>query len=836
MRLRHAWIAVVLAAAPLCGAEPVDYTRDIKPIFAAHCTTCHGPTKPKADLRLDLYERIKRGGNSGPAITPGKSGSSLIIQAVMGTNPDVAKMPPKGERLSAGQVALIKRWIDEGARGPAREEASARAGGSTHWSFQPIKRPPLPAVKNAAWPRSAIDYFVLARLEKEGIAPSPEADQVTLIRRLTLDLTGLPPTVAEVDAFLKDTSPQAYENLVDRLLDSPHYGEHQARLWLDMARYADSNGFTIDAPRSIWKYRDWVIHAFNRDLPFDEFTIEQLAGDLLPKPTTDQLVATGFHRNTMINQEGGIDPEQFRIESVIDRVNTTGGVWLGLTVGCCQCHDHKFDPMTQREYYQLFAFFNNCDEPTLEILSPADESRRKQVREALAAVEGQLKHLDPTSADAIEKWERGLTDETRHAVPKKIADIFLVAPAGRNGKQKKALDDAYRKNDLTRHVVGGLTSPLAAAFHAEAYAARAELVMARAELTKKEPTAITTMVVRERKVPRETHLLLGGDFTRPGVKVNPGLPAVLPAKRQAKTRLDFAKWLVDPANPLTARVAVNRWWGEFFGLGLVETENDFGTQGTPPSHPELLDYLASEFVARGWSVKALHKLIGMSATYRQSSKTRPDLEKVDARNRLLARQSRIRVNAELVRDVCLAASGLLSEKVGGPSVFPPQPDGVYKFTQIDKGWKPSPGDDRYRRGMYTYFWRSAPHPQLVTFDAPDASVTCTRRSRSNTPLQALTLLNDAGFYEYAQALGGRIVREEPGDDAAKLRHAFRLCLAREPSERELSRLASFLARQRSDFAARPDEAKAISPAAPERAPWVTVARVLLNLDEFITRE
>jgi mono/diheme cytochrome c family protein len=837
MTLRHAWIAVAFLAAPLRGAEPVDYARDVKPIFAAHCTSCHGPAKQKGELRLDLYSRIKQGGNSGPAIVQKKAADSLLIQAVTGAKRDVAKMPPKGDLLSAEQVALLKRWIDEGAKGPANEQASAGNGAaSTHWSFQPVKRPPLPAVKNAAWPRNGIDYFIHARLEKEGIAPSPEADKATLIRRLSLDLTGLPPTPAQVDAFLKDSAPGAYERLVDRLLDSPHYGEHQARLWLDMARYADSNGFTIDAPRSIWKYRDWVINAFNHDLPFDQFTIQQLAGDLLPKPTTEQLVATGFHRNTMINQEGGIDPEMFRIESVVDRVNTTGAVWLGLTVGCCQCHDHKFDPLTQREYYQLFAFFNNCDEPTLEILSPADETRRKQVRESLAAVNDQLKHLDPTSPEAIEKWERGLTDETRHAVPKKVADIFLVAVAGRNAKQKAALEAAYRKNDLTRHVVGGLSHPLAAAFHAEAYAARSELVKARDTLTKQEPAAVTTMVVRERKAPRDTRILLGGDFTRPGVKVAPGLPAVLPSKANAKTRLDFARWLVDPANPLTARVAVNRWWSEFFGTGIVETENDFGTQGTPPSHPELLDWLASEFVSRGWSVKALHKLIVTSATYRQSSKARPELEKLDARNRLLARQSRLRVNAEVVRDVCLAASGLLSHKVGGPSVFPPQPDGVYKFTQVDKGWKASTGDDRYRRGMYTYFWRSAPHPQLVTFDAPDASVTCTRRNRSNTPLQALTLLNDAGFYEYAQGLAAQIVREQPGDDEAKLRHAFQVCLTREPNDRELSRLESFLAHQRTTLADRPDEAKAVSPDAPERAAWVMVARVLLNLDEFITRE
>jgi hypothetical protein len=821
----------------LRAAEPVDYTRDVKPIFTAFCIGCHGPTKQKGELRLDSNAGIKKGGNSGPVIVAQKSAESMLYHALVGDRPDIAKMPPTKDGPSAEQIATIKRWIDEGAKGPDKEVAIAESGTrSEHWSFQPVRRPALPMVNMPAWPRNGIDYFVLARLEKEQIAPSPEADKVTLIRRLSLDLTGLPPTPADVDAFLKDTTPVAYERLVDRLLDSPHYGEHQARQWLDMARYADSNGFTIDAPRSIWKYRDWVINAFNSDLPFDQFTIQQLAGDLLPKPTTEQLVATGFHRNTMINQEGGIDLEQFRVESVVDRVNTTGAVWLGLTIGCCQCHDHKFDPLKQREYYQFFAFFNNCDEPNLEILSPADEVRRKQVQEALAAVEGQLRHLDPTSLDAVERWERGLTDETRHDVPKKIADIFLVAVNGRNAKQKQTLEAAYRANDLTRHVVGGLTNPLAAAFHAEAYVARNELVKAHEALKKREPNIVTTMVVRERKTPRETHILLGGDFTRKGVKVGPGFPAVLPATPQAATRLDLAKWIVDPANPLTARVAVNRAWGQFFGLGIVETDNDFGVQGTPPSHAELLDWLASEFVANKWSTKTLHKRIVMSATYRQSSKTRPELERVDARNRLLARQSRVRVNAEVVRDVALAASGLLSGKVGGPSVFPPQPDGIYKFTQVDKGWKASTDDDRFRRGMYTYFWRSAPHPQLVTFDAPDASVTCTRRNRSNTPLQALTLLNDAGFYEYAQGLGSRILREQSGDAIARLRYAFRVCLSREPTDHELLRLRSFLNRQRADLSERPGEARAISPNTPEQAAWVMVARVLLNLDEFITRE
>ncbi|HVK07403.1 MAG TPA: DUF1549 domain-containing protein, partial [Gemmataceae bacterium] len=425
-------LSLALACALPVSAAPVDYTRDVRPIFAAHCVSCHGPTKAQAELRLDLYARIKEGGNSGPAVVAGKPGESRILQAIAGDKPDVSRMPPKGT-VPADRVAVLKRWVEEGAKGPATEEAVS--GGpvkSSHWSFQPVTRPAVPAAEGGRYP---IDNFVRARLAKDGLRPSPEADKVTLLRRVTLDLTGLPPTLREVDDFLADPSPDAYERAVERLLKSPHYGEQQARLWLDGARYADSNGFTIDAPRSIWKYRDWVINAFNSDLPFDQFTIHQLAGDLLPKPTTDQLVATGFHRNTMINQEGGIDVEQFRIESVIDRVNTTGSVWLGLTVGCAQCHDHKFDPISQKEYYQLFAFLNNCDEPNINIQSPEEAARRNELRLAIDQVTRLLREIDPTSPEAVTKWERGLTDTTRTALPKNIAAIFLVAENGRNPKQ-----------------------------------------------------------------------------------------------------------------------------------------------------------------------------------------------------------------------------------------------------------------------------------------------------------------------------------------------------------------------------------------------------------------
>ncbi|HXG11922.1 MAG TPA: PSD1 and planctomycete cytochrome C domain-containing protein [Gemmataceae bacterium] len=873
--------ALLLLAAPLSAAEPPDYLRDIKPILTKHCYSCHGPEKQRSNLRLDTVAGALKGGDTGPAIVPGKSSESRLIKAVTGTDDLIPQMPPKGDRLSAEQVALLRAWIDAGAKAPAGEVAEAAPAKSTHWAFRPPVRPPVPPVKNIAWVRNPIDHFILARLEKEGIAPSPEADRVTLIRRLSLDLLGLPPTPEEVDAFLADTRPDAYERLVDRLLASPHYGERWGRHWLDLARYADSNGYSIDGPRSIWPYRDWVINALNADMPFDQFVIEQIAGDLLPNATTSQKVATGFHRNTQINQEGGIDPEQFRVEAIVDRVNTTGAVFLGLTIGCCQCHDHKFDPFTQREYYQLFAFFNNADEPTLELPTPEQQRQRNKVQAEIAAVEQMLKVLDTTTPEKVDEWENSLTAELRKQLPKEVQAVLEVPENGRTARQKQVLVEAYRKMDQARYLTGlfGTPSPLAASAYVNTALARTRLEKRLTGLKRSMPAVATTMIMQERQTPRPTHVMLGGDFTRKGVQVFPGVPAVLHPlttadpnpqsairNSQSPNRLDLAKWLVDPANPLTARVTVNRFWQHYFGLGLVETENDFGTQGTPPSHPELLDWLATEFIApsfpagervgvRGWSMKAMHRLIVTSATYRQSSKARPDLATLDPRNRLLARQARLRLEAEFVRDVALAASGLLNRTIGGPSVFPPQPEGIYRFTQIDKQWKASTGPDRYRRGMYTYFWRSAPHPALIVFDAPDANSTCTRRNRSNTPLQALTLLNDQGFFEFAVGLAARVLNEvrpgevsprrEPGGnlDEERLRYAFRLCLARSPSASELDRLGRLLARQRAEFETDPEAARELVPdgMAPsadvkQLAAWTAVARVLLNLDEFITRE
>lgn len=842
-------------------AASVDFERDIRPILAANCFKCHGPDKQESGLRLDTPQGIVTGGYSGSTVSAGKSAESLIVKAITGAD-DASQMPPDGEKpLAAEQVALVTRWIDAGAKLPAPDPAtvatSPAARAAAHWSFQPVERPVLPAVKNSGAVRNLIDVFVVARLEAEGIAPSPEADRVTLLRRLKLDLIGLPPTPAEVDEFLADRGPDAYERLVDRLLASPHYGERWGRHWLDQARYADSNGYTIDGPRPIWKYRDWVIDAVNRDLPFDQFVTEQLAGDLLPDASDSQRVATGFHRNTLVNEEGGTDAEQFRVEAVVDRVATTGEVFLGLTIGCARCHDHKFDPISQRDFYQMFAFYNNCDEPVLELPTAEEASLERQLQAQVDALEAQLGEHDREFSALQEKWEKSLSPEDKEKFPDEIRTILTLALDKRDARQSRTLQTFYRGTDP----------------------ARSELVKQIEALEKQMPRPATTLVVAERREPRETHVMLRGDFLRHGVAVSPGVPAVLPQLEMASaaaspgrlTRLDLARWLVDPRNPLTSRVAVNRVWQRYFGRGLVDTDNDFGTQGSAPTHPELLDWLAGEFVARGWSVKALHRLIVTSATYRRSSHARPDLVDIDPENKLLARQNRLRLEAEGIRDVELAASGLLADKIGGPSVFPPQPPGVMELAQIKRDWKPSEGADRYRRGMYTYFWRSTPHPLLKLFDAPDANAACTRRNRSNTPVQALTLLNDEAFYECAQALAARVLEEVPdqnssSDDAlsneltneltaARVRQMFRLCVAREPSEVESRRLVELYQAELAEGAAGAtallDKSAAVggstasdaatdapSTAQPNRelTAWTTVARVLLNLDETITRE
>jgi mono/diheme cytochrome c family protein len=815
MRFRLApYVALLFLSGP-AQAEEIDFVRDIKPLFALHCTKCHGPEKQENGLRLDAGAGVARGGDSGAAFVANKPDESLLIQAVTGKSDVISKMPPKGEPLSAAQIDLLRRWIAAGASIPAGDVV--KPSGSQHWAFQPPVNRPLPAVRHSQWPIGPIDVWILARLEDEGLAPSPAAPLPTLIRRVALDLIGLPPSPDEVDAFARDQSPDAYERLVDRLLSSPHYGERWGRHWLDLARYADSNGYTRDFGRQIWKYREWVIQAINRNQPFDEFTIEQLAGDMLPEATQEQLVATGFHRNTLINEEGGTDQEQFRVEAVVDRVNTTGSVFLGLTVGCARCHSHKYDPLSQIEYYQLFALLNSCDEPAIEVpsqlqIEAGELARRDEIRGRIKQLEDELERQRPELEAKQREWEATVTPEQRARLPGPVQVAFDMKFEARDAANKKMIEDHFRQLELARQAI--------------------PLLQQIFELREIEPKIPTTMILRERDQPRETFVHKRGDFLDPGPKVSGDVPAVLPPLPLVEgrgeggrpaNRLDFARWLVSAENPLTPRVAMNRDWQKFFGRGLVETEDDFGTQGTPPTHPELLDWLAVEF-RRDWDSKRMHRRIVASSTYRQSSHTRSDLTAADPQNKFLGRQSRLRLDAEIVRDVALAASGLLTRRLGGPSVFPPQPEGVFDFTQDPKPWKAATGGDRYRRGMYTHFWRSSPYPMLLAFDAPSGNVTCTRRIRSNTPLQSLTLANDQAFYECAAAMADCVFRDAPPTRAGRARHAFRLCLAREPTAAEAEELAALATAEQ---AAAPD-----SPA----AAWTRICRVLLNLDEMITRE
>ena len=1012
-------LCVVVNCQPINAAEFVDFVKQIKPILQRYCVSCHGSEMVESGFRTDFGILMLEGGDRGAALVPGDAAKSLLYRVLIGEG-DVAQMPFELPKLSDEQIALVKAWIDQGAKSAAEDKPSADGRPtSDHWAFQSVVRPALPEVKNASWLHSEVDAFVLAKLEAEGLQPSPEATRSTLIRRLYLDLLGILPTPAETRQFLNDDQPLAYERLVDRLLVSPRYGERWGRHWLDIARYADSNGFTIDGARSIWPYRDWVIRATNEDMPFDQFVIEQLAGDLLPKPSSDQIVATGFHRNTLINQEGGTDQEQFRVESVVDRVNTTGAAFLGLTVGCAQCHVHKYDPITQRDFYKLFAIFNNCDEPNVPLPSETQAADQARVKSGLAEVAKQLKEHDARRASGQPDWEtqQAATPVSNWNLLKPVdavseagatlnnvdehtllvggngnipaTDVYTVTtelPVGRvtafrletltgpllpmkgpgwasngnfvlnefeatsqavdakgnstatqlafataatdwqqegypaehavdgdmktgwaiNGTKKSSANVSreaifvlktpiesdvpltitfklHQQHNAAKYLIGTFrlsatdASPeqtvippsihgilqveagkrddgqkeLLAAAYGRSDQSRKPLEAQQAKLKGEESTlkaaVPTTMVLRERaKNPRTTHIHIRGNFLEKGAVVQPDVPAILPRLESAEApvnRLDFAQWLFTPEHPLTSRVSVNRVWQRLFGIGLVATENDFGTQGDLPSHPQLLDWISSEFMRGGWSQKKLLRLIVTSATYRQSSRVTPELLARDPRNRLLARQSRVRLEAEGVRDVALSASGLLSQKMLGPGVYPPQPKGIYVVTQVSKQWPESKGDDRYRRGLYTYFWRSSPYPMLPTFDAPDANGTCTRRNRSNTPLQALTLANDGAFMEFARALSDRILKESSDYDEARIKFAFDAVLARQPSDFEQERLLAFVAAQREHFESNAGDAKAAaSLTRPESADeavsatWTAFARVVLNLDEFITRE
>lgn len=1070
------------AAAP----KRVDFNRDIRPILSDTCFKCHGPDEEtrQADLRLDT----KDGGAYEPRegyqiIVPGASAQSRLYQKIS-SKEEALRMPPvdSGRSLTAKQIELIRQWIDQGAKW------------DTHWAYLAPKPPPLPRVEFAAWPRNPIDNFVLARLEAEKLRPAPEAGRTALLRRVALDLTGLPPTPKEIASFLADRSPDAYEKRVDALLASPQYGERLAMQWLDLARYADTHGYHIDSQREMWHWRDWVIAAFNRNMPFDQFIVEQLAGDLLPSPTVEQRIATGFCRNHMINFEGGAIPAEYHNEYVVDRVDTVANVFMGSTLGCSRCHDHKYDPFKQRDYYRLYAFFNNVPEqgldgrtgnaiPVLELPFPEQQQQLDELKDKLAAAKAALPEkeiaalqqewqktalttipsdpreglqalyefdsdladtsghgasgqilqggvaydfgrvgraaefsgfahvqlgaaatLDPSQPFALAVWfspgskfemsmlqqladarsRRGfeiLLDETKwvgaqkrashiivrltHQWPDDAIEIRTKDPlplttrhlalnydgSGRAAGLQMFVDGKAQELEITKdHLTGSAAAtrpleignpelgkaytgslddlrlynrPLAAAEieqlaiqqpvramlrglsgacakveltgdtpenedpHIEestldtpeyriksqclgerkklreyfltyvapenfrqAEAALEDLTKRKAKLEKLIPN---TMVMQEMSKPRETHILGRGDYRNQGDAVTAGVPAVLPPlpKGAPQNRLGLAQWLVDPSHPLTARVAVNRYWQLCFGTGLVKTSEDFGSQGEPPSHPELLDWMATEFVRSHWDVKAMIRLMVTSATYRQSSRTTPTLVERDPENRLLARGPRFRLPAETVRDNALAVSGLLNPAVGGPSVYPYQPAGLWEEMAFGEGFSaqeyaPSHGPDLYRRSMYTFWKRTVPPPSLATFDAPDREKCVARRAVTNTPLQALVLLNDPTYVEAARALAQRVIAEGGPAPSQRIRLAFRLATGRPPTLREVQILAGLeqaemLHFRRDRSAAAKLVAVGESPASPkvepaELAAWTTVANAILNLDETNTKE
>jgi len=794
---------------PPAFAGAVDFTNDIRPIFERTCWKCHSAEKAKGGLRLDDATSARAGGNSGVVIFPGpKAAESRLLRLVAGLDAEL-KMPPDGPALSNDDVGKLRAWIEQGAKYGANDRSEVVTKHNSHWSFQPIKETSIPQVRNSHSVRNPIDNFILARLEIRGVTPSPEADRHTLLRRLCLDLIGLPPTLEQIDEYIGDSEPGAYERLVDRLLSSPHYGERWARHWLDAARYADSDGYEKDSGRPwAWRYRDWVIQAFNNDMPYDRFVIEQLAGDLLPDATQETKLATGFHRNTLTNHEGGADPEQYRVEQVIDRVNTTGKVFLGLTIGCAQCHDHKYDPISQREYYQFFSFFNSDVEKDIEAPLPGERERYEVAKKEHEAKQSELKAAVEERKTALpdlqSKWEAGLVLAELRKLPAPVRDALLIEPDKRNDGQKKAIADQFAKQDVELKK-------------------RSKALQVHAG---KAPNLSLAPTIA-RGPARTTHVMIRGDFLRPGVAVLPGTLAVLPPlKNDAPNRLDLARWIVDPANPLTRRVLANWLWQHHFGRALVTTPEDFGIQGEKPSHPELLDWLAGEMLRRGWSLKQLHRLIVTSATYRQSAAHRPELRERDPLNTWLARQNRVQLESEIVRDVALASSGLLNRKIGGPSVRPPQPDGISDLTYAGSArWVESKGPDRFRRGMYIWFQRTSPFPMLMAFDSPDSNVCVVRRERSNTPLQALTLMNDVVFVECAQALGKRLANES-GSAAERIALGVKLVLGRPATLTEIDRLSRW----------HDDALKLTKEQQPEVGAWVAVARVLLNLDESVNRE
>ena len=870
-----------------------DFERQIAPVLQARCIGCHGEKVQEGGVRLDSRDRILRGGDNPNIVKAGRSSESRLIDLVTDTAHDNLVMPPEGPRLRPDQTEALRRWIDQGLPWPDqfKLDLSPTEIARSHWAFQTVVRPRPPVVSQAvlahadflpsALSRCALDDFVLARLETEGLLPGSLADRRTLIRRLTLDLIGLPPTPTEVDTFLLDPSPDAYERLVDRLLASPHYGERWARPWLDLCHYGDTDGYLTDQKRPVaWRYRQWLIEALNADLALADFTREQIAGDLLPHASEQQQLGTGFLRNTLSNREGGADLEEYRVEQIVDRTTMVGTAWLGLTVGCARCHDHKFDPLSQRDFFALYAFFNNADE--INIAAPLPHERARYEREKPEHDHRRAELLAPQLTAIIElqdRWEKRMLQAVANPGQDYLWDrqwevlgliwggelgegqlegcqIVLLPLERRTQDQRDRLLDYFLK-------YGELTDP--ARFKELMLA---ELQSKLAELQKQVPPATRAPTIHETATPRKTYLHVRGDFRVPGDPLTPMIPdwlkpdmtnndtslaslpsadpshendaesAKLKGTARQVSRLELAEWMVSRENPLTARVFVNRAWQEFFGRGLVETPDNFGLRGDRPSHPELLDWLADEFLRTGGRFKTLHRQIVTSRTYRQSSHVLPEQLLRDPQNRLLARQSPLRLSAEQVRDAALAVSGLLADQIGGPSVFPPQPASV-AMEGFDNSWKPSEGSDRNRRGLYTWLQRLSPYAQGITFDAPSNARVCVRRERSNTPLQALTLLNDPIFWEAAQALNERISRESPADFDPRLDYAFHLVLGRPPEAFERERLAAHFREQLAASVNAPTEASLTSTvpnSSSLQAAWTSIASILLNLHEFITRE
>ena len=809
----------VAAAAVAAEKSRVDFGRDIRPLLSDTCYTCHGPDgeSREADLQLDKKEIVFGTlPSDNVAIVPGHADQSELYLRISTDDID-ERMPPEDhdKQLTAEEIGRIKQWIDDGAQW------------DEHWAFVAPLRPPLPPVEDEAACRGAIDRFLLARLEQENLKPSPEADKTTLIRRVTLDLTGLPPTPQEVDQFVADPSSDAYERLVERLFQSPRYGEQMAHYWLDAARYGDTHGLHLDNERRIWPYRDWVIAALNKNMPFDQFTIEQLAGDLLPDATKQQRIATGFNRCHVTTNEGGVIKEEFHVRNTVDRVTATATVWLGLTTGCAVCHDHKFDPLTRKEFYQLFAFFNSSADDAMDgnakIYPPV-------ITLPTAAQAAQLKTLNEEIAD-LEKCEKQAA-ATLQAAEEKVAEEKAAAEKA----AAKQNADRAKQLEATRKQLKSLREKLKA------------VKKGRAQLEAKIPA---TMVMQELPKPRDAYDLDRGEYDKRGDKVERAVPAFLPPlpKESPVNRLGLAHWLVDGSNPLTARVTVNRLWQQLFGTGLVATTDNFGSQSEPPSHPELLDWLATELLRSQWDIQHMLRLMVTSAAYRQSAAVTPAVLKVDPQNRLLARGPRFRMDAEMIRDTALFVSGLLAERLGGPGVKPYQPTGIWHavgYTSSNTAnYHPDHGAALYRRSLYTFWKRTAPPPAMVALDAPSRETCVVRRDRTNTPLAALALLNDTQFVEAARCLAERVLRQADADPDAWITQTFQHATARRPDADELSVLRRVYAQQLTEFQADPEAARAliaVGESKPDEhldpcqlAAMTMVANLILNLDETVTK-